>query len=144
VIFYHGTTLESARSIQREGLKPHRENAYRIETNGIKLRNVPSEKLPYIYLTTDQRMAELYADFRTQYAHAPRGAAIDGGGIYKPVKLTTKRWPNAKPAIVELDIPQTIVNSFRPDPQEDRGGYTCLCIIPPQYIRSIAEVPYHV
>lgn len=138
MIFYHGTTLDAARAIQREGLIPHRETSFRLVDNrGIKLHDLPNEQKPYIYLTTDLDLARMYALFRTKYERAPYGTPIDGGKDDKPRKLSYRVEPNAKPAIVQLDVPQTITRKLVPDPLEDRSGYFCECVIPSSYVQEV-------
>jgi hypothetical protein len=141
MIFYHGTTLDAARQIQKQGLVPHRETAYDlIDAIGRKLRDMPGENRPYIYLDIDRDMAQSYAKFRAAYERADYQEPIDGGMAMRPLKLAKEKNPNAKPAVISFDVPSTIARKFKLDMQEPRGARVCLCMIPPKYITSVTEV----
>jgi hypothetical protein len=144
MIFYHGTTLDAARQIQKQGLIPHRESAYQlVDDNGDYLRDMPGEDKPYIYLQSQEQIAEDYARFRAMYERANYGQLIDTGDASQLAameKITRKRNPNAKPALVTFDVPEAMASQFEMDYQNWDGGHVCLCVIPPKYITSVTEV----
>ena len=58
MIFYHGTTLDAAKQIKREGLK-------KIPDKALQIQNL--KDYPFVYLLPDRRNAALYARFRAEY-----------------------------------------------------------------------------
>ena len=97
-----------------------------------------------IYLNPYFENAEGYAKFRAIYERAPYGADLNGIGPTRDIgipwtKLTRKRNPHAKPAVIALDIPAYIQAQLRQDP-DSFSGRICECTIPARYVRSISEV----
>jgi hypothetical protein len=142
MIFYHGTTLDAARQIQKQGLIPHRESAYRLKDlyRGVILRKLQGEDKPYIYLQSEKDIAEDYARFRAAYESSAYHAVIDMPRLEPMVKLARKRNPDAKPALITFDLSEYMSRQFTMDPQNWQGGHVCLCVIPPKYITSVTEV----
>jgi hypothetical protein len=137
MIFYHGTTLDAAKQIKREGLKKIPDKALQIQA----LRD-----FPYVYLLQDYNKAAMFARFRAIYERAPYGKDLSGippagynvfGIPWK--KLTKTRTPKAKPAIVVFDLPASVQSKLKRDP-DSQTGMVCQCVIPPQYVRAITEV----
>jgi hypothetical protein len=137
MIFYHGTTLDAAKQIQREGLK-------KIPSRALQIQNL--QDYPFVYLLPQLDKAEMYARFRAIYDRAPYGTDMSGipPAGYNPfvgqwTKTSTTRNPKAKPAVVTIDLPTSFRARLRRDP--DSGlGLVCQCTIPPQYVRGIREV----
>jgi len=142
MIFYHGTTLDAARQIQKQGLVPHRESAYQlVDDRGDYLRDMPGEDKPYIYLQDNPTIARNYAIFRANYERAHKGEQIEVDMLLSEMyKTASEQNPNAKPALITFDIPSTIARKLKRDPQNWQGGHVCLCMIPPKYITSVTEV----
>jgi hypothetical protein len=145
---YHGTTKTAAESIKREGLKPNLQDAFKLWRTDY-LTEV--RKRPYAYVTTDKAMAEAFARFRAAYERATEGTTIywrgtdseakqqaEGIDPAEFVKMTADRQPYAEPALVEIDLPDTWKNSFKPDPAgPDSHGLVYPDTIPAEYVAKI-------
>jgi hypothetical protein len=139
MILYHGTTLDVARKIKAEGLIPHRESAFEIERSDdhTNLREALGEDEPKVYLASKDA-AMMFARFRVQYERAGYGEALAWGQI-RLIKKSALVNPEAKPAIVEINLPESW--NLEEDIQAPMfGAKECLCSIPPEYISKIIPV----
>lgn len=138
--FYHGTTLEAAQQIQKQGLIP-RISRYELQDpdTGELIENRAAETRPYVYLTRDTYVAKQYATFRAAYERAKKGEILDLAPVSFPVKKIADHVnANAKPAIVKIEVPETIAVNFTQDPQDYmETSLVCLCTIPSKYIQRI-------
>ena len=141
--YYHGTTLNAAQQIKREGLKPNREQkAYNLMAitlfGPINLRGLPGEDQPVAYVTTDPKMARGYAKFRAQYEMADKGKVIvheaTGVGF---IKLDPSCGCTEKPAVVIFDLPEELISQFQMDLQDFESAFIHYGVIPPEYIVDI-------
>ena len=142
--YYHGTTMNAAQQIKREGLKPNREaksyNLMRETEFGrtIRLRDMPGENQPVTYVTTNPEMARGYAKFRTQYEMAGKGEAVvhaTTGAEFR--KLDPSCGCKETPAMVVLDLPEELTDQFQMDIQDFNGAFIHYGVIPPEYIVDI-------
>ena len=146
MIFYHGTTLKAAEAIKKEGLKPHRETRFRLffpelgremkDSDGVE------QEENVVYLVQDPRNAKEFVNFRALYERAPINTKlIWSDGEPFGIKNVAERDPDAKPAVVVVDIPNQLASKLDADTQSDYG-IVCRCVIPPQYIKAVRPLPF--
>jgi hypothetical protein len=145
MIYYHGTTLEIAKKIKAEGLIPHRQTAFNFWREGYEISIREDEgNEPLIYISTNLKLAGIFADFRTRYEKAKKGEYVSWGPYNRMQKLSSHYVLNASPAIVKMDVPLTITRKFQDDPDGEyianAGARICSCVIPSEYVTEIIEV----
>jgi hypothetical protein len=146
LIIYHGTTVQAANKIKKEGLIPHRESAFDTirSDDGVRLRApyMPMETEERTYVTTKKTIAVMFAQFRTKYERAKPGEAIPWGNI-EMIKHSGRQMKTANPAVIQFDIPDSWKDKLEEDVQAISlyGALTCLCTIPPQYVRTVEFLP---
>ena len=142
--YYHGTTMNAAQQIKREGLKPNREaKSYNLMSETwfgppIHLRDLPGENLPVVYVTTNSEMARGYAKFRTQYEMVGKGEAVvhEATGV-EFRKLDPSCGCKETPAVVVFDLPEELTDQFHIDIQDFNAAFIHYGVIPPEYIVDI-------
>lgn len=147
---YHGTTLKSANSIKKEGLKPEPSKAFNIQLESFGFEvdaNVPlrkSEPEGFVYLSDDLEFAKQMARYRTGYERALPGEKVCDPQIPEDcfTKIDGKQDKTAKPALVTFDIPADMFYKMSDDPRDELDGYRYKGAIPASYIESVQEVPY--
>lgn len=137
MLFYHGTTERVSKAIQREGLRPHRETAYKMSDDYTEdFRKLPGEQAQTIYITENRRWANAFARFRADYEMADNGEAIifgEGASFYKKGNSCECK---EKPVVIVFDVPENIARKFEYDIQAYEG-LVCECILGPEYIKEI-------
>jgi hypothetical protein len=146
---WHGTTLESANQIAREGLKPDASRAFdQVKSDGLDYEGIPLRVTEatgkFIFVTADKLQAEWFAQYRTRYEITPVGSFVvppllfqDGikkiGGIYRP---------DAKPALVQFEIPPTFNGQWSYDPELTTEPVArCACKLPAEYVKGVFPLP---
>jgi hypothetical protein len=133
VKLYHGTIKAYADSIQKEGLSPHPENAFHVNS-------IPPSR--GIYLTSKRSWAEMFANWRSEYSKAEPGDLVDFQ-IHKREDAQPPLNADTTPALVEFEIPYGTL-PLKPDPdmasfvQEE--ALVCDCTVPPQYVKKVEEI----
>ena len=159
MILYHGTTVDIAEKIRLEGLKPHRETAFKFqrEDRFSRIDDHPMEHLPYVYVTPDRKLAEYFASFRARYERARYGEKIQWSTEVSMRKYDERRNALATPAIIRFILPDDWNEKLEPDPQGDSKGriggfvedgrevsYTaqiCGCSIPSNFVAEVLPLP---
>jgi len=140
---YHGTCSLFADSIRKDGLLP---NAHKFEmrnTNGIAL-----DVDPVVYVTTRRELAEEFARFRATYEQTDPGNLIHANLTSLPnIKQSGEAHPEAKPAVVTINLPEDWKEYLIPDGDWDElsqlfgvPAYECTKPIPSEYITRISTL----
>jgi RNA:NAD 2'-phosphotransferase (TPT1/KptA family) len=141
MILYHGTCDTFAESIRREGLIPKKHPLQQKQVGLAALFTKSVHEHKAIYLTTSLETAKHFAQFRADYERAKSNQIVMFGNYNERIKLSTTIIPNAKPAIVVVDLPPSWKPDIKSDPntpKADRAYWTTKAI-PPSYIQSISH-----
>ena len=140
MVVYHGTTLENAEMIKREGLRPKPESVFRTTRSDYDYGTLGGQYPNKVYITPDPKIAEMFALFRARYEKAKTGEEIKWGDIYLK-KLSPEIHPTAKPAIVKITLPDSWKSTLEIDYQTEMyGGLTHDGPIPPEYVSDVIPV----
>lgn len=151
MILWHGTTLDAAKLIARDGLKPDASRAYKQAKVGIdglilNLRDYePSGK--YVFLAPNKLQAEWFAQYRTQYERLPYGAFVtnppsdDRDGFQK---LSTEVNPDAKPALLKINLTRQLRCEWDyASSNPEHPTYRCPEIIKPSEIAEVFPLEFN-
>lgn len=162
MIYYHGTTLEYARAIKREGLKPSPDREFIYQRDSDLLFGDPislSQAMEYhysatsenagkmtVFLTKKEITARAFASFRAMYERADYGDKVPWSHSVKMYKLSRSKDANAVPAIIVFDIPFTFASNIIPDEQTSgyadyMQGFKCHCTVPSEYVINVKAIP---
>jgi hypothetical protein len=142
--FYHGTVLPSAKKILQEGLAPQEGKAFQVN-------KIPTSKKGYVYITSDKKIARLFAEARAKYDATAPGEQFTVGNFTmtkreeaQPSYITPS---NEKPVVLEIDVPAKVAASFVPDPDSDPDPSTNVAylkkgIIPKEFIKKVSVLNY--
>lgn len=136
---YHGTTLKSAESIRKEGLKPEPKLAFDTERDFFFGSSHLRENDGSVYLSKKKKFAADMARFRVAYDATPVNERVKGFPTF--TRVAAGEITKETPAVITFDIPENAVKLYE-DEQALGVGLKCDCVIPPEYVVSVQEVPY--
>jgi hypothetical protein len=147
--FFHGTISQFAEEIKTEGLIPDKKHRliarlYNAAEDGYGVDIQRDDPIVHPHITTNQLVASEYAIFRAEYERAERGGyiqhiALNGTtGLPPAIKYTTERIPDAKPVVIELELPEDW--PLFADRHDDRGCFYSRKSIPPDYVVKVTAV----
>ena len=110
MILYHGTITQFIPSIEKQGLKPTPHNAFDLINPQGAIRDIDG-KANFLCLTPHKIVAEWFANYRAQYSRTQWHGIVAGNQI----KLGKQVIPDAKPALLQVTIPGSIVEELKPD-----------------------------
>jgi hypothetical protein len=137
MVVYHGTTMDVAEKIKREGLRPNPDSAF-LTTRTDDFRTLG--KHDAVYVTTNKLVAKMFALFRAEYERVPEGTAIPWGEL-SLIKHGREIKKNAKPAIVKLDLPSNVIPRLEIDEQAGPlHAFKYPGILSPELVKAIEPI----
>lgn len=136
---YHGTTIQAARAILSEGIWPNGNG------NGSSFKLVRLDDYSpvetsngFVFLSQNPDGAKRFASFRAKFDRAKDGdRVLYGAGNVPMVKLTNWHQPTARPAIVRVNIPETVTGRLVRDWGVDFSGWKYPGIVLPEWINGV-------
>lgn len=148
---YHGTIAEFAKEIKKTGLLPMDKNKFALEFGDPlaeefgftpDIHNTYHDEPTQVHVTDDIEHAKEYAAFRARYENAKPGSKVEPlqPWYVAPTKLvSTPEISNAKPVVIEIELPGIWETRFDVD-VEDHTGLVTDYPIPPEYIKAVIPV----
>lgn len=133
--YYHGTVKAYLPEILKEGLKPNKDNAWRVKATagsheGQELRDY--EKVEFVYLVEDKSIARIFAKAKAEYLRMKPGEESSTFYMVKdldaPVIKTT-------PVVLEVTLSDTAILDVDP---HSESGLRYKGSIKPGYIKVAA------
>ena len=132
MILYHGTDTQAARRIAREGLKPDVAK-FEVVNERNNLTPIGQDEHGYVYLTESFDIARGFAILRANYYRAQVGEYP----YYPYLKTGGPHKCSARPAIVEIDLPDYWPTEDDPECADWHYAHRVRGAIPAQYVNAI-------
>jgi hypothetical protein len=137
MIVYHGTSLERAEQIAREGLLPQDKGRFLVDSFWLGGMNSDyTANRTQVHVTPLKDWAVEYAKLRVQYDNAKSGEAVVFGNNSDYVKVAEEKFKATKPVVIWFSLPEDVelkVDEF------DSNAYV-LPRVEPRAIKKIEEV----
>ena len=103
MVYYHGTTKAWLPSILKDGLKPVAANAWMVKSSltGIDLRE--DEELGWVYITTEKRRAEQFANAKVEYLSQKPGQE---SSVFYEIKDKGAPIIHTSPVVLKVSLPE--------------------------------------